>query len=101
MILLDRRRQADAATVVLLERKHTFLARTRAFRAVCARHRAALIVGGGFAGGVLTSWMPIAPFVRLASAFASTLTLMIDGPVAGFLAGYRSRGTDATGAKAE
>lgn len=90
MILLDRRRQADAAAVVLRAREKSFVQRTRVFRATCARHRAALILGGGFATGVIASWMPIAPFVRLASAFASTVSLMLNGPIAGFLAGYRS-----------
>ena len=95
MILIDRRRQADAAAVVLASRERTFMRRTRAFRAYCARHRAALIVGGGFASGVIASWMPIAPFVRLASAFASTVAVMVNGPIAGFLAGYKSGGSQA------
>lgn len=101
MILLERRRQADAAAVVLRARAHSFLRKTRTLRAYGVRHRAALIVGGGFASGVILSFMPIAPFVRLASAFASTFSLMINGPVAGFLAGYRSGGSDAGQADAQ
>lgn len=101
MMLIERRKEADAAAVVLRTRKRTFLQRTRVFRAYCAKHRAGLIVGGGFASGMLMTFVPVAPFVRLASTFASTLTLMVNGPIAGFLAGYRAGEPGAPEAKPE
>ncbi len=80
MILLDRRRDADAAFLETRAREHVWRAVTRDTRAWCVRHRAGVIVGGGGFAGLATSLMPIAPLLRLASAFAGTVSLMLEGP---------------------
>ncbi len=80
MILLDRRRQANAAFAETRTRERVWRALTHDTRAWCMRHRAGVIVGGGFFAGLATSLMPIAPLLRLASAFAGTVSLMLEGP---------------------
>ena len=80
MILLERRRAADAALAETLTRKRIWRTITHDTRAWCARHRAGVIVGGGFFAGLTTSLLPVAPLLRLASAFAGTVSLMLEGP---------------------
>jgi hypothetical protein len=80
VILLERRREGDAALAHTRTRERVWRVVTRDTRAWCARHRAGVIVGGGFFAGLTTSLMPIAPLLRLASAFAGTLSLMLEGP---------------------
>lgn len=80
MILTARRRAANAAFVETQTRERVWRAVTHDARAWCARHRAGVIVGGGFAAGLTTSLLPIAPLLRLASAFAGTVSLMLEGP---------------------
>jgi len=80
VILLARRREADAAFVETRTRERVWRAVTRDTRAWCGRHRAGVIVGGGFVTGLTTSLMPIAALLRLASAFAGTVSLMLEGP---------------------
>ena len=80
MILIDRRREADAALVETRTRERVWRAVTRDARAWFVRHRAGVIVGGGFAAGLATSLLPITPLLRLASAFAGTVSLMLEGP---------------------
>lgn len=80
MILLARRREADAALIETRKRERVWYAVTHDVRAWCTRHRAGVIVGGGFATGIATSLLPIAPLLRLASAFAGTVSLMLEGP---------------------
>jgi hypothetical protein len=80
MNLVTRRREADAAFVETMSRTRIWRAATRDVRAWGARHRASVIVGGGFAAGLATSLLPIAALLRLASAFAGTISLMLEGP---------------------
>ena len=80
MILLARRREADAAWMEARTRGRVWHAITHDARAWCVRHRAGVIVGGGLAAGLTTSLMPIAALLRLASAFAGTVSLMLEGP---------------------
>ena len=80
MRLLDRRRAADAAFAETRTRERIWRVVTHDTRAWCVRHRAGVIVGGGFVAGLATSLMPIAPLLRLASAFAGTVSLMLEGP---------------------
>jgi hypothetical protein len=80
VILLARRREADAAWMEARTRGRVWHAITHDARAWCVRHRAGVIVGGGLAAGLTTSLMPIAPLLRLASAFAGTVSLMLEGP---------------------
>ena len=103
MILLDRRRQANAAFAETRTRERVWRALTHDTRAWCTRHRAGVIVGGGFFAGLATSLMPIAPLLRLASAFAGTVSLMLEGPFLRMLsAAHRdaSRGAASAGAAA-
>jgi hypothetical protein len=78
--LVTRRREADAAFVEAKVRTRDWRRATRDVRAWSARHRASMIVGGGFAAGLATSLLPIAALLRLASAFAGTVSLMLEGP---------------------
>ena len=79
-MLIARRREADRAFAQTQTRERVWRAVTRDTRAWCARHRAGLIVGGGFAAGLTTSLLPVTPLLRLASAFAGTVSLMLEGP---------------------
>ena len=80
MILLERRREADAALAETRTRERVWRVVTHDTRAWCMRHRAGVIVGGGFFAGLTTSLLPVAPLLRLASAFAGTVSLMLEGP---------------------
>ncbi|HEY6894792.1 MAG TPA: hypothetical protein VI258_11530 [Rhodanobacteraceae bacterium] len=86
MRLIARRRQADAALAEALLRERVWRATTRDVRAWGARHRASVIVGGGFVSGLATSLFPIAALLRLTSAFAGTVSLMLEGPFLRLLA---------------
>jgi hypothetical protein len=79
-MLGERRRQADAAFAETLARERAWRVATRDVRAWLGRHRASALVGGGFATGLATSLLPIAAVLRLASAFAGTVSLMLEGP---------------------
>ena len=101
MKLMTRRAQATAAFIELERRKIAWSRSTRNVRAWCGRHRAGVIVGGGFATGLITTLLPVAPIMRLASALAGTASLMLEGPLLRLLmAGHRDSasadGADAT-----
>ncbi|HKE48886.1 MAG TPA: hypothetical protein VKB52_12540, partial [Rhodanobacteraceae bacterium] len=76
--LLARRRAAEAALADVRHRERTWASATRGIRAWAERHRAGVIVGGGFAAGFTTSLLPVAPLLRLASALAGTVSLMVE-----------------------
>jgi hypothetical protein len=80
LILIERRREASAALAHVRTRERVWRAVTHDTRAWCLRHRAGVIVGGGFFAGLTTSLLPVAPLLRLASAFAGTASLMLEGP---------------------
>jgi len=98
VILLARRKAADAALAEALTRERIWRTVTHDTRAWCARHRAGVIVGGGFFAGLTTSLLPVAPLLRLASAFAGTVSLMLEGP---FLRLLSAAHQDASRARAE
>jgi len=87
--LLERRKQAEAALAEVRHRERVWMQRTRIVRAWSARHRAAVIVGGGVAAGLATSLLPIAALMRLMSAFAGAASLMLEGPFLRLLAAQR------------
>lgn len=87
--LLERRRAADLAFAAARHREHVWSAATRSVRAWSKQHRAAVIVGAGFTTGLATSLLPIAALLRLASAFAGTASLMLEGPFLRLLAAQR------------
>jgi len=89
--LIERRREAEAALARVRRSERAWAQRTRVLRAFCARHRAALIVGGGFASGLLTSLLPVRPLLRLGSAFFSTAALMFKGPLSMLFAEHYQR----------
>lgn len=98
MKLFERRRDADEAFAALERQQRAWSADTRVVRAWCARHRAALIVGGGASAGFAVSLLPLAPLLRLASALAGAASLMIEGPLLRMMAAHRdttSRGASA------
>jgi len=78
--LVARRRAANAAFAEALLRERVWRAATRDVRAWSFRHRASVIVGAGFVTGLATSLLPIAALLRLTSAFAGTVSLMLEGP---------------------
>ncbi len=80
MKLIERRRAADLAFAQTRTRERVWRTVTHDARAWCVRHRAGVIVGGGFFAGLTTSLLPVAPLLRLASAFAGTVSLMLEGP---------------------
>jgi hypothetical protein len=84
-MLTARRREADAAYAEARTRERVWRAATRDVRAWTRRHRAGVIAGGGFIAGLTTSLLPVAPLLRLASAFAGTVSLMLEGPFLRFL----------------
>lgn len=86
MKLVARRAEANAAFVEALARERAWRAATRGVRAWATRHRASVIVGSGFVTGLATSLLPIAAVLRLASAFAGTVSLMLEGPFLRLLA---------------
>jgi hypothetical protein len=81
-----RRREADAASTELARSARAWSRGTRVLRAWFARHRGAAIVGGGAAAGFATSMLPIAPLLRVLSALAGTVSLMLEGPFLRLLA---------------
>lgn len=85
MKLIERRAIADAAYAGFRRTEAIWLRRTRTVRAWSRRHRAGLVVGSGLVAGFVTARLPVAPLIRLASAFASTATLMLEGPFLRFI----------------
>jgi hypothetical protein len=84
--LIDRRAVADAAYAGFRRTEAIWLRRTRTVRAWSRRHRAGLVVGSGLVAGFATARLPVAPLIRLASAFASTAALMLERPFLRFIA---------------
>jgi predicted phage tail protein len=87
--LIRRRRAADRAFADMRQRERVWAAATASVRSWSARHRAAVIVGAGFTTGLATSLLPVAAIMRLVSAFAGTLSLMLEGPFLRLLAAQR------------
>jgi hypothetical protein len=79
--LIGRRRAADAALAAFREREREWTRGTHVLRAWAGRHRAAVIAGGGFAAGIAASLLPVARVMRLVSAAAGTISLLIEGPL--------------------
>ena len=84
--LVERRLAADAAFLAARGRETEWRFGTARVRAWSLRHRGALIVGGGFFAGLATTRVPIAAIMRMASAFAGTASLMLEGPFLRLLA---------------
>lgn len=80
MKLFERREEANAALSTLEHRGRTWRANTRVMRGWFMRHRAGVIVGVGAGAGFVTAFLPVAPLLRLVSALAGTVSLMLEGP---------------------
>lgn len=80
MKLLERRKAANAALSTLERRERSWRAHTRVVRGWFVRHRASVIVGVGAGAGFVTSLLPVAPLLRLISALAGAVSLMLEGP---------------------
>jgi hypothetical protein len=89
MKLLERRKQVQVALADVRHRERVWLRSTYGVRQWAARHRAGVIVGSGVAAGLVTSLLPIAPLMRLVSAFAGAASLMLEGPFLRLLAAQR------------
>jgi hypothetical protein len=87
--LVERRAEADAAFIEVRRRSHRWSQRTRIVRAWLTEHRAGAIVGGGFTAGIAVSMLPIAALMRVASAFAGALSLLLEGPFLRLIAARR------------
>ena len=85
MKLLEHRKEAAAALVRLRRREREWMLQTRTLRFYAARHRSALIVGGGFVAGLALSLLPLARIVRVASALVGTASFLVSGPLAKML----------------
>lgn len=80
MKLLERRKEANEALSTLERRERSWRAHTQVVRGWFMRHRAGVIVGVGAGAGFVTSLLPVTPLLRLVSALASTVSLMLEGP---------------------
>lgn len=80
MKLFERREEANVALSTLERRERAWRAHTHIVRGWFRRHRAGVIVGVGAGAGFVTSLLPVAPLLRLVSALAGTVSLMLEGP---------------------
>lgn len=96
MKLVERRAQADVAFAEVRRRERRWSGRTRVVRAWVTQHRAGAIVGGGFTAGIAVSMLPIAALMRIASAFAGALSLLLEGPFLRLLAARHHNQADDT-----
>jgi len=78
--LLERRKEANVALSTLEHRERIWRANTRVVRGWFTRHRAGVIVGVGAGAGFVTSLLPVTPLLRLVSALAGAVSLMLEGP---------------------
>ncbi len=102
MKLFERRKEANAALSMLEGRERAWRANTHIVRAWFMRHRAGVIVGVGAGAGFVTSFLPIAPLLRLVSALAGTVSLMLEGPLLRLLsAAHREASSAPTTATAQ
>ena len=97
MKLVARRAEATAALIELDRQTRAWTQSTREVRGWAARHRAGVIVGGGFATGLVTTLLPIGPILRLASGLAGTLSLVLQGPLLGLMTAAGRGATSADG----
>ena len=95
---LDPRRAVAEAERQLMLARAQHHAQTRWLRNVLQRHRTALVVGAGFASGVLLGWSPLRRWLRTgASLLGAGITLARSplGPIAlGAMLGRRMQSSD-------
>ena len=78
MKLVERRLAATMAEARLHAEDAAWRRDTARLRAWCARHRAALLVGGGAVAGVVASAIPLRTLARLGTPYAGTTTLALN-----------------------
>lgn len=77
MSLAQRRREADDAERLLALERRQWRADTVDLRARAARHREALTVGGGFAGGVVAGLLPLGALLGAGDFVVGASTLLL------------------------
>jgi uncharacterized protein (DUF2062 family) len=86
MKLLERRRAVVDATHRLQRERSRWQTQTRTLRIRLARHRTALIVGGGVAGGLVAGFLPWSAFARVGSFVAAAASFVLRSPIGALLA---------------
>lgn len=77
MSLARRRREADEAERLLQLERAQWRADTADLRARAARHREALTVGGGFAGGFVAGLLPVKALLGAGDFVVGASTLLL------------------------
>jgi hypothetical protein len=85
MKLRERRREAKQAERRLRCEQNRWRIDTLALRATLARHRVALILGGGFASGFIASFARLRALLRLGSMLGGAASIALRSPLAAML----------------
>jgi hypothetical protein len=95
MKLFERRRAVLEASARLQRERTRWQTETRTLRKLVARHRTALIVGGGVAGGFVAGLLPWRAFARVGSVVSAAISFALRSPIGAMLADdLRQRGSD-------
>jgi len=86
MKLLERRREVQQATHRLQRERTRWQTETRTLRKLVARHRTALIVGGGAASGFVAGLLPWRAFARVGSIVSAAVSFALRSPIGAMLA---------------
>jgi len=86
MKLLERRRAVVDASRRLTRERSRWQRETLALRTRLARHRIALILGGGAAGGFVAGLLPWSAFARVGSFVAAAASFVLRSPIGALLA---------------
>ncbi len=85
MKLFERRHAVLVAERKLQRERHRWQTDTLSLRTRLARHRIALILGGGFAGGMFAGLLPWLGFARLGGLLTGTLSFALRSPIGAML----------------
>ena len=86
MKLLERRRAVAEATGRLQRERTRWQIETRTLRKLVARHRTALILGGGAASGFVAGLLPWRAFARVGSIVTAAVSFALRSPIGAMLA---------------
>jgi predicted lipid-binding transport protein (Tim44 family) len=86
MKLLERRRAVAQARDRLQRERSRWHTQSQTWRARIARHRNALIVGGGVASGFVAGLLPWSAFARVGGILAATASFVLRSPIGALLA---------------
>jgi hypothetical protein len=96
MSLLTRRKDVERAERRLLLAQAGWRERSHALRAQFEKHRAAWLLGGGFAGGFLAGLLPLRGIARAGSLVVSIVGMALRTPLTALLAEQLQKRTRAT-----